>query len=960
MTQRTTFLLFCFCLLFSVHELPAQYFIWGQDPGSLKWRQILTPNFRILFPDDYEEQAAYIADLLEYSYDHVGNSLGHRPRRVPVILHNHTVVANGFVGWAPARLEMFCNPPQNLDGHDWIESLAVHEFRHVVQLDKLNQGLTRVLTCLLGEQATGIVTGLYLPMWFLEGDAVSAETGLTHGGRGRIPSFEQGLRAQVLEKGKYTFEKATLGSIKDYVPDHYELGYQIVANARATYGMEVWDHVVGHVARKPHTLTAFNKGLSNSTGLSKTALYRSTMEHLDSVWVLQKSRADYTESVFVDPGNDIYTNYRYPVFIDSDRLLALKNALDDIPRVIGIDMNGGEEVLFTPGILNPHAISTNGRLVVWSEQRTDPRWEHRSWSEIHRFDLVTGKKEKLTRRTRYFAPAISPDGSKIAVAEVTAGNAYSLVVIDAATGQPLRRIATPGNDFLMTPSWHSDGHTLLAVALGEEGKRIVVSSGDDDGFVAVFYAGRTEISRPRFVSSETILFNGAFSGVDNIYALHLPTGEVVQVVSSPFGAVDADVSPDGTTLVWSDYSSMGYRIAGGKAEWGGRRPLDDVEDHSHRLYEVLAAQEGGVVTRSRIPRKEYLSIPYNKIAGLFNVHSWAPFSVDADNLEGRPGLSVMSQSPLSTSVVMLGYDYDMLEQQGRIFADVSYTGLYPVLKMRFESGTRESFYRDRDGRQVTFPWRENVLRLGASVPLRFQRGAYLMGLQPSLNSSITKVLRTADSPSFFRRNEYTSLDYRLFAYFQHRMVPRDLRPRLGLVLDINYRHTPFRNGGDMGSVMAGRALAYLPGLSRHHSIRLNASWQQRKPGNEAKQTINYSYGNAVNYPRGITSRSDDKATVLTADYAMPLFYPDWRIGPVFYIKRFSMNVFYDHAAVSYTLREENRETETRNETLHSYGMDLMSQLHLLRFFAPFNMGVRVMFPSTHDAPKFQFLWTINF
>jgi len=200
-----------------------QFFIWGQAPGSIRWQQINTENFQVIFPEGFEEQGGYVADVLEFAYEHGSRTLGHTPGRVSVILHNQTVVPNGFVSWAPRRIEMFTNPPQNNDSHDWIEQLAIHEFRHVVQIDKMNQGLTRVLSFIFGEQATGAIFGLFMPMWFVEGDAVAVETGLSPSGRGRLPVFEQGLRAQVLERGPFSFDKAFFGSFRDRVPSFYSL-----------------------------------------------------------------------------------------------------------------------------------------------------------------------------------------------------------------------------------------------------------------------------------------------------------------------------------------------------------------------------------------------------------------------------------------------------------------------------------------------------------------------------------------------------------------------------------------------------------------------------------------------------------------------------------------------------------------------------------------------------------------
>ena len=35
----------------------AQYFQTGQDPSSIKWKQINTINFQVIYPEEFEKQA---------------------------------------------------------------------------------------------------------------------------------------------------------------------------------------------------------------------------------------------------------------------------------------------------------------------------------------------------------------------------------------------------------------------------------------------------------------------------------------------------------------------------------------------------------------------------------------------------------------------------------------------------------------------------------------------------------------------------------------------------------------------------------------------------------------------------------------------------------------------------------------------------------------------------------------
>ena len=158
----------------------AQYFQTGQDPASIKWRQINTENFQIIYPDYYETQAYRLARVLEEVYKYGAYSLNYNPNKFSIILHTQTVNSNGLVAWAPKRSEFYTTPHQGIYPQDWLEQLAIHEFRHMVQVDKLNSELPGLIKAIFGEQITALIFGTYLPWWFIEGDAVVLETALSN------------------------------------------------------------------------------------------------------------------------------------------------------------------------------------------------------------------------------------------------------------------------------------------------------------------------------------------------------------------------------------------------------------------------------------------------------------------------------------------------------------------------------------------------------------------------------------------------------------------------------------------------------------------------------------------------------------------------------------------------------------------------------------------------------------
>ena len=180
--------------IFLPYFADAQYFAVGQDPASIKWRQIQTENFQLIYPSDYEDQAQRVAHIFERVYGYSGVSLNHKPKKISVVLHTKSIKSNGFVAWSPSRVELFPTPGQEMYAQDWIEQLAIHELRHHVQIDKIESELPAIFRILLGEQAAALVVGAYLPFWFLEGDAVVSETAFSNSGRGRLPSFSMELK----------------------------------------------------------------------------------------------------------------------------------------------------------------------------------------------------------------------------------------------------------------------------------------------------------------------------------------------------------------------------------------------------------------------------------------------------------------------------------------------------------------------------------------------------------------------------------------------------------------------------------------------------------------------------------------------------------------------------------------------------------------------------------------------
>lgn len=236
--------------LLSATTLKAQQF--GAFPPATKWNQINTDTARVIFDNKVISQAQRISAIIHRMSKEDRASLGGKIRKINVVLHPNTTLANGYVALAPFRSEYYLIPSSNIfefGSTPWNEELAIHEHRHVQQYSNFNKGLSKLGGFVLGQNGQALFNALAIPDWFFEGDAVHSETAFTAQGRGRAPYFFNGFKALWHEGRDYSWLKLRNGSLVDYVPNHYQLGYLLTNWGYQQYGSEFWGKVTDHAER---------------------------------------------------------------------------------------------------------------------------------------------------------------------------------------------------------------------------------------------------------------------------------------------------------------------------------------------------------------------------------------------------------------------------------------------------------------------------------------------------------------------------------------------------------------------------------------------------------------------------------------------------------------------------------------------------------------------------------------
>jgi len=956
------------CFLITLHGF-SQYYSTGQDPASIRWRQIRTDRFQLIFPAPFEKKAQYLANIMDIISRNESTTLTARVPRIPIILHTRSSISNGLTVWAPKRIELYTCPPQQTYAEEWLEQLAIHEYRHAIQISKINQGFSKALYYIFGEQITGGILGLYVPSWLLEGDATVTETAMSKAGRGRSALFESTLKAQIVEKGIYSYDKATLGSYKTFTPDAYSLGYYLVGQSRERYGPELWNTALDRVARYPFMVVPFNSGIRKVTGMWKTGLYKQSLRELDSAWQHQLRLSTHWSVRHITTRNPKnYTSYHHPLLLNDSTILADKSSMDDVGRFVLIDRRTGRErILLTPGYHLTGTTSIGGNYLAWSEWAYDARWTNRNAARIRLYDFKTGKQHTLAGKTRYFSPVISPDGSQVTAVHVSEINQCFIDILQVPSGRLIRRYTIPDYGQALRPNWSPDATRIFFTLLTAQGQSVVAIDTATGTLRTLLPATFNEFTGLVTAYNQYIIYSIDQHGSGDIYAMDTLTRAIFKISSGRFATFDPTVSRDKKYLIFSDYTSDGLMVAEANIDTLSWVPLQQVNNQSYRLYDPLSSQETANIQDSVIERniykmntsdnynlatdsitgKIFSTRRYSKILNLFNPHSWAPASFDVNNLSISPGVMLLSQNALSTMFADAGWEYDVTEQTGKFYAGLNYRGWYPAFSFRFDIGNRAAYARYHGSNETyRFTWQETNFKAYASIPWNFSQGRFSRYLQPSIGTTLTGINHNASTPDNFTSGYIQTIDYRVTGSQYRQSNQKDVYPPLGQSVDIIFRHTPFGDN-DMGSIFAANANLYFPGIMRHQGIWIYAGYQQRMD----KDIFSYSFANMVSYPRGYAGIYDDELVSMRLNYKLPLIYPDFSFGSVIYLKRLTLNLYYDWA---------NGINPGYTNEYQSIGGELTADFHLLRFVAPVEMGVRSIYHPSTGGWGFEFLYSISY
>jgi hypothetical protein len=845
----------------------------GGIPSSLKWKQVNSPNVKVIFPAGLDSSAKRVAAISDLLHTRTASTIGQENRKISIVLQSETTISNGYVQLAPWRSEFFLTPLQNslrLGSLPWTDQLAIHEYRHVQQYMNFRQGLSKFAYIIAGQEGQLLANSAAIPDWFFEGDAVFQETLVTGQGRGRLPAFYNEFRSLWEANRRYSYMKIRNGSFRHLTPDHYSLGYMLVSYGRETYGDDIWRKVTRDAA-------AFRPLFYPMQGAIKKHTGKDFRQFVNEAIAFHRDNREYQGTderrMRTRPSEGFVQSYAFPR-ISGDTAIALKTTGREIPRFVMLQ-DGGEKKMMVRDIALDEPFSYRNGKIVYAAYRPDVRWGYRDYSDLRIIDVHTGKRNWLTRKSKYFAPDLAHDGRTVAAVRVDPGGRSTVDLMDATTGKTLRSLTAGHSSLFHTyPRFSGDDRALFIPVRRGDGRMSIyrwdLNTGEADTLLPFTYQA---ISFP-VVKGDTLFFTAVRGGQDILMVWDDKGKRLHEALNSYAGIQQSAPRGDGTVM-YAGLSAWGNMLFDARPDLKEISPAQWISGDPGDLYVKKALS--GETQVNDLPYREYPVTRYGKAHGLFNFHSWRPYY-------DQPiwSLSLYGNNVLNTFSSALGYKYNQNESSHKLDYSAAYSAWFPWI----EGGVGYTFDRRFRGTQRTIYWNELSANLGVRIPLNLTSGRLFTNLQFSSLYNVLKVMfNERKNGRVFEDLNLNYLDNSVAFTLQTQKAEQQIFPRFAFTLFADHRNSVNRTEAWQTYVNTG---LFLPGLLRTHSLVFNFSYQARDTAQ------NYLFSDNFAYSRGYPAANFPRMWKVGVNYHLPLLYPDKGIANIVYFLRVRANLFYDH------------------------------------------------------------------
>ncbi|MCF6209001.1 MAG: hypothetical protein L3J61_06450, partial [Ghiorsea sp.] len=428
--------------------------------SDLVWQTQESEHFRIHFYDDGKALADESLRIAEAVYDRLTPVFDWYPvGKTDIVLSDEMDVSNGFAGPIPSnRMTLFVSRPNSVnsleDHAGWLETLILHEFVHILHMDKARRG-PKSIRNIFGRLLI-VFPNTFTPSWMTEGLATYYETDKQLGiGRGQSAYYEMLMRMEV-DAGIKPLRQVNQPLVSwPMSTTWYLYGVYFEQFIADTYGEDTLQKIVAHYSDNWIPF-AINTVYEEVLGKDLTQLWDEFEVYLHQRFQPQIKKLEQQGITQIQVLTQTGDNKRSVLQADDGHIFYVSDNLTSGAKLM--QQFQGE----TTSLLELN----RGAKLDWHEQsgllmtQPDTCDNANSYYDIYRVD-EDGNSEQLTQCARYIDAAWSPDGSQIAAVKNYRGQ-HAIHLLNAE-GKLLEVLWQGKNlETLSGLDWSDDGALLVS------------------------------------------------------------------------------------------------------------------------------------------------------------------------------------------------------------------------------------------------------------------------------------------------------------------------------------------------------------------------------------------------------------------------------------------------------------------------------------------------------------------
>jgi len=859
-----------------VNSVYAQFY----RPSYLKWYQLKTPHFKIIFSTGEDSVAHAAGRILESQYQTTQQLTGGHLHNFPVILNGYTDYANGFVTSNVFRMEVdiatMKGKAMNPQTGGWLENVFPHELTHALHLSVTPwPGVSSIIRPFSPDYARSVNYNAL--MGFHEGLAVYRETHVRpkYGGRGNYPFFDNQFRSNLMSSKNWS-----LGQLFSLAGDnrpfdrHYIGGYQFVNWLENNYGKDIARKIINFDSRWP--FLGLGGAVWHQTGKLPIHLYDKFEKDKR---LKEKAREDSIKSLGKDPYSVISLPFKgpsvhRPKWIGKEKILFYGSFYNKRPGfwIYNTKTHHISKFLETLSVQNYwYDINLKKHEMLYANYRPSPFFDSDYKADIYKVNLNTGDSKRLTNRKRVFSPVFN--GKKIWALQTDHESTRWIKVEKGGNIKPVFSVR-PDKLIAIEPNPVDTG--LTAVVANRNGVQALwlVQSGDkskvlnNNPDIAFKHASIFDPSWNK--NGSKLLFTSDYGGVMNLYQYDMERESVTQITNTLFNCYEGSYSEDGNSIAFvvqqGDYHELAVIH---KSDYLNRFISRDIW-HANVTHRMNAPRLASGLTDSS---KTWKVKRFHSGLNWLKPRTILPYALNSSFTGTRWG-AVFTSSDL---LLRNSYNIELSTSNQRLWynATYRYSGFYPGFEVSAFDEPLENVYvlNTTNNNKIYYGEEKQGFSFGIPIPITLKQNARYSSIfiRPEIKTFRARPITT--SGKYFTGNNWKGrFSGNLFISYKAGLQQdiQDAQPNTGTVFYAEGEQDFTNHLSDSRKALRAGIYTYLSPLRRYNqSLRLGllVQTQTKIPVFNTSDLISSGFND--NILAGLNNVAS-----FSSRYAIPIINPD--------------------------------------------------------------------------------------